>query len=150
MLNQLTSKIIAALGATVVGLAGVGYYYHDKWSDEKLAHKADIASYKTAQEQAEQRVQDTKTKLEQESKQNATEADTKYASLLSKYRLSIKQSTQSTSSGTGSSEDDVPKSSDGPSTGSELLTITEEDADICAVNTARLQVVQEWATSLDK
>lgn len=141
--------------------AGNGFFYWE-WrhtdaalKSERAAYAAQAASFKNAQAVANAQANAERAVLQKESKANADQADASYATLLAKYHASLLRYSTS-SSGTsqaGDSQLPTPQGSDGPSTGAELpptLTITGDDAQICAVNTARLQAVQTWALQLEK
>lgn len=121
---------------------------------EKAAHQRDIKSYKDAQAQAEDKVKEVTEQLTEKGKQDAKTADQSYATLNAKYRSTLLryQTLERTSSGPGSSVPvDTTKGGNGNGGDTELpaaLTISGDDARICAVNTARLQAIQEWADTL--
>lgn len=119
----------------------------DKLHKEQKSHKQDIQLFKDAQIEADTKAQKERKRLEDEAKTEAKQADAKYSTLLTSYRANLVRlkANQSVSSRSDYSEVPPPESGDGPSGGT-LIPITPKDADICAVNTARLQVVQEWAT----
>ena len=123
----------------------------DKLVESKKAHAADVQLFKDAQQLANTKAEEKRKQLEQEAKATAKQADVKYANLLANYRSNLVRlkAAQSSGSGPNYSYVQTPESSDGPREGSKL-SITTEDADICAVNTARLQVVSEWANNLPK
>lgn len=122
---------------------------------EVAAHASDIAAFKKAQADADANAQAVKDNLMKESQASANQADASYSSLLSKYRTSLLRysANQSGSSAAGHSQLSTAQGGDGPSIGTELpktITITGDDADICSVNTARLQAVHDWAVALPK
>lgn len=123
-------------------------------SIEKASHARDIKSYKDAKEQAEDKIEETKRELKEEAQANATEADKDYAALNARYRASLVRykALESVRSGPASGQpSNPPQSSIGPNRDTELpaqLTISGDDARICAVNTARLQALQAWANTL--
>lgn len=122
---------------------------------EKALHATDIKNFKDAQAQANINAKAIEDKLIKESKANAAQADATYSTLLGQYRASLLRyrTNQSTAQQTNSDQLPTPKGGDGPSESPQLpatLEITSEDAETCAVNTARLQAVHDWAVSLPK
>lgn len=122
---------------------------------EKAAHAADIASYKQAQAAANTLAQNERAILQKESKADADQADANYAGLATKYHASLLRysKTPGATNVPGNHQLQSPQSSDGPGSSTDLpatLVITGSDAEICAVNTARLQAVQIWAITLPK
>lgn len=120
---------------------------------ERAAHAADIASFKKAQADADTKAQTERAVLLKESKANAAQADANYTTLLSSYHASIMRykAPQGTARGRSDNQLSTTQGGDGSSTSTELpstLTISGDDAQICAVNTARLQAVHDWAVSL--
>lgn len=127
----------------------------DKLTAEVSAHVKDITDFKNAQAEADKQAAATKAALTKESKANADQADSNYDTLLAKYRSSLLRfsSGQGGTGAGGNSQLPASQGGNGPGTGTELpksLTITGEDAGICAVNTARLVAVHDWAVSLPK
>ena len=120
---------------------------HDLYTKEKVSHAADIKTFKDAQALANKKAEDTKKRIEHEAEQNAKDADKAYTDLLSKYRANlVRYSThQSGGSRSDSGQSPSPESGNGPSESPDVLTITKDDAETCAVNTARLQAVHDWA-----
>lgn len=128
---------------------------HAALTKEKASHAADVQSYKNAQAAAQKLADDTKTRLQHENQEKADEADANYTTLLSKYRTSLlrRETTPRTSGQPGGGQSDGTAQGDnGPSYSTNVpagsITITNSDADICAVNTARLQVAHDWAETL--
>lgn len=119
-----------------------------KLGDERAAHKADVTAFKTAQKEANDKAEATKQKLLKDAEINAKKADTNYANLLGKYNASILRykANQSVSKPTNSDQLPSTEGSDGPSS-STFISIPIGDAQVCAVNTARLQAVHDWAIS---
>lgn len=145
--------------ALLLGVNGfTGYelkHTQDKLKLEVAAHVKDITDFKTAQAQADQNVVATKAALTKESQADADQADANYSSLLSKYRSSLLRFSAN-QSGTGASSGgqlSTAQGGDGPSASTDLpksITISGDDAGVCAVNTARLQAVHDWAVNLPK
>jgi hypothetical protein len=114
---------------------------------EQLAHKSDVQHFKDVQADANRKAEDTKNKLTREAKANAKQADQNYSDLLSRYRANLVRYKANQGGGSGPDHRENPpaQSGDGPGESSDVLAITKDDADICAVNTARLQAVHDWA-----
>lgn len=122
---------------------------------EKTAHALDISNFKATQIAANTQAEAIRDLLIQESKTRATQADANYATLFTKYRASLVRYAAYQGSASQADHNQLPatQGSDGPSTSTELpgtLTITGGDAEICAINTARLQSVHDWAVNLPK
>lgn len=123
---------------------------------EQAAHKLDIANFKQAQTDANKQAQATRDSLIKESKTNADQADAKYGTLLSSYRANLLryQANQSGGSQADHSQLSTPQGGNGPSPNPVLpstsITISTEDANVCAVDIARLVAVHDWAVSLPK
>lgn len=142
------------------GLAAVGTTY--EWQHttvqlktEKASHAADIKSYKDAQADAEDKIIAKTDELNKQSEERANAADKSYAKLLASYRANLVRfkANQGVRGGPGDSQlTQAPEGVDGPSTGSDVpsITITLNDAQVCATNTARLQTAHDWALTLDK
>lgn len=127
----------------------------DHLKTEVAAHVKDITDFKNAQADADKAAEALKITLTKESKADADKADTNYDTLLAKYRSSLLRfsSGQGNTGAGGNSQLSTTQGGDGPGADTELpksLTITGEDAGICAVNTARLVAVHDWAVSLPK
>lgn len=122
---------------------------------ERAAHAADIATFKKVQADANAQAQTERATLVKEGKDSAEQADKHYASLAGQYRASLVRYAQhqGAASQPSNSKLPAPQSSDGPSASADLpatITITGSDAEICAINTARLSAVHDWAVSLPK
>jgi hypothetical protein len=147
-----------AVGALVALNVFTGYelkHAKDALTKEVAAHVKDIQDFKTAQATANSNALTIQTNLAKESKASANQADADYSSLLSKYRSNLLRFEASKGGAGQPGDNQLPtaQGSDGPSTSSQFpqgLTISGADADICTVNTARLQAVHDWATNLQK
>lgn len=122
---------------------------------ERAAHAADINAFKQAQKEADAKASMERAVLLKESKANAAQADANYTSLLAQYHASLMRYAQGTGGSKRPGNNQLPttKGGDGSSTSTQLpaaITISGQDAEICAVNTARLQAVHDWATNLPK
>lgn len=129
---------------------------HDQLIAEQVSHKNDNATFKNAQADANAKAQQIKQTLQKESKANADQADARYATLLVQYRSNLLryQANQSITSGPYNYQLPTAESSNGPGSGSDLpsntIHITLDDAGVCAINTARLQAVHDWAVNPPK
>jgi hypothetical protein len=122
---------------------------------EQIAHKKDVQDFRDAQKAADAKAKAAAESLKKEAKANADQADSNYGALLAKYRLSLVRykANQSGTSGPYYYQLPAPQGGDGPSPSAKLpegIGISSADAEICAVNTARLQAVHDWAISLKK
>lgn len=124
---------------------------------ERAAHAADNATFKNAQADANKKADAERDRLNKESKASATKADANYSDLLVKYRANLVRYQANQNSGSQSYNYQLPASasSDGSSSGPDLLAgpsirISIDDANVCAINTARLTAVHDWAIALPK
>ncbi len=161
-LNNLKSnwKVYAVL--SLIALQAGTFYGWQHTNDllvaERYAHTNDIINFKKAQQDANDNAQRIKQTLQQEAQANASQADARYANLLVQYRASIVryQTAQSAASPTYYSQLPTPQGGNGPSASpvvpdsSSSISITLNDANICAVNTARLQAIHDWAINPPK
>jgi hypothetical protein len=129
---------------------------HKAFENEKAAHVQTVSNYKAAQAEADAKANLIKETLTLKAKADAQQADSNYASLLSKYNANLLRykATQSvTIQPSNNPTNPTSESGNGPSTGPQLpeaITISMGDAEICAINTARLQTVREWTQTLSK
>lgn len=122
---------------------------------EKASHAADIAAVKKASSDAQAKIVAEKAAIVKQNTEKANEADAAYTTLLATYHAGLlryeanpgvrggpsgSQSTNSTqgSNGPGAS----------PVVSSATITISTDDGNICAINTARLQTAHAWALNL--
>ena len=131
---------------------------------ERAEHAVVVQQFKDAQAEANRKAEAKRVELEKKAKEDATKADGRYNTLLTEYRSNLlrfkaNQSTTvgsnrgelQTSEGTdrsGSSTDVLKRQAVGIADSS--LVISMKDAEICAVNTARLQAAHDWATEYIK
>lgn len=148
--------VIGVLAASTL-IANVGWNHTSKaLKQERTVHAQDISNFKTAQSLSNSLAEAQRTQLLQESKANAAKADASYATLLTQYRASLVRYHAHYGSTVQAPNSELPatQGGNGPSAGPQLptdeITISLPDADICAVNTARLQAVHDWATSLPR
>lgn len=124
---------------------------HNSLMKEKAAHQLEITNFKKAQADADAKAQAIKATLQKESKANADQADAQYSTLLAQYRANLVryQASQSGSKRSSNYQFSPAQSGDGSGSGPDIysgsLVISMDDAQICAVNTARLQAVHDWA-----
>lgn len=123
---------------------------------EKSGRRADAASYAQAQAEAAAIALSAKMKKEAEYAAKAEQADARAYDLGQRYHAAVLRYQAAQRSGRAT---DMPgtaqsaESSDGPG-GSPVIPlgnilIPENDAFVCATNTARLQSAREWALSLE-
>lgn len=122
---------------------------------ERAAHAADVNAFKQAQREADTKAQMVRAVLLKESKANAAQADANYTTLASQYHASLLRfgAHQGHSGQSNHNQLSTPEGGNGPSSSTDLpptITITGSDAEICAINTARLVAVHDWAVSLPK
>lgn len=122
---------------------------------EHAAHTQTIQDFKTKQEVADARAQAIKETLEKEAKADAKQADANYANLLDRYNASLLRykAAQSNTIRPDNYKLPTPQSGDRPGESTEFsdeVIISMADAKVCAVNTARLQAVHDWAVNLLK
>ena len=130
---------------------------HSALDKEKALRKADSESYKKAQAEYTAKAIAEKARVEKENEEKSKQADANYADLRSKYDAALLRyaASQRQSSKPNLSVSASPsEGSNGPGAGtelsSELITIPFSDAQICAVNTARLKAIHDWASSLQE
>jgi len=154
MFTQVRDYLIA--GFAVAALVGsIGWRVTSlELEAEKSGRAADKASYEAAQQMAKAKALEEKQKLEKEYNDKAKKADADYDTLLAKYSAAVVHYKANQSPAL---RVDLPGSSnpaegaDRTGRGSELsegLFVRMADAQVCAVNTARLQSAREWALSI--
>lgn len=159
--KQIQNYVTISLGVTTL-VCGTGWYITDLKLDaanERVTavenlRDADKANYEREQAEYTATALREKERIEQENRERAEEADRRYGTLLNEYNASIvRYSRRAVGSPVGNSDLPSPsgstESGDGPGTSTVLpnyLTIPMEDAEICAENTARLQVLHDLAT----
>lgn len=137
------------------------FTYHEwqvtsaKLVQEKAAHSHDISDFKSAQQVANANAIAEQKALEKESKADAAQADANYTTLLAQYHANLLRFSagQSGTQQTNNHQLSTTQGSNGPSPGTDLpfkITISGDDAQVCAINTARLQAVHDWAIALPK
>ena len=122
---------------------------------ERLGRTNDRNEYRRAQAEATAVALTAKLKKEAEYAARADEADTRYADLSGRYRAAVMRYQAARRAGGGT---DLPGTTeaatgvDGAGSGAGIpvgtILIPQDDALICAENTARLQAAHEWAASL--
>ncbi len=115
---------------------------------EVLGRKNDRLSYESAQAKAAVLAYEEKTKKEAADVARSKKADEDYIALMHKYNASLlryQTNQRPTSTINLPVTPDTPDGSDGSSESTGIF-ITMSDANICTENTARIQVVHDWAT----
>lgn len=122
---------------------------------ERAARSADRSEYRRAQAEATANALADARKKEAEDAKKADAADARYADLSQQYRAAVLR--YQAAQGAARQADlpsapESPASSDGPGGPSLVpqgsILIPQEDALICATNTARLEAVRGWALNL--
>ena len=154
--------------ATAVALIGmtVNWYITDNKLDnvrlelraEEAGRLADREGYRRAQAEYEAEQLAEKARIERENNERMRKADEAYNSLVAEYRANLvrwqrDRAPRGTNSGSNLPAAPNPSESSNrssertgvPTKYSEYVAISPEDADVCAVNTARLKTVREWA-----
>lgn len=142
--------VVSALMAVGLVLMAFGWNgTHNTLVKERAQHELVVQQFKDVQTAANLKAEAKRKELEQKATEDAQEADKRYGNLLAEYRANLLRfkADQSGSSGPNSGGSKAPEGSPGSRTSSQLSTITisMDDAGICAINTARLQAVREWA-----
>lgn len=127
-------------------------------NQEKKDRATEVQRFRDAQDTANNLAKQAKRRIEEENKRNAEQATQRYDDLLDKYRANLVRYKTDQSVAPGALHYQYPTpgvpsvgagSTSVPSgTSPDSITISLRDADICAVNTARLQAAHEWAKSL--
>jgi hypothetical protein len=142
--------LVGLLIAVQLGTLYGWHYDHEALIKERASHQLDITNFKNAQKAADTKEQTIKTQLQTESKAAKNEADTSYGALLKQYDASLLRYATHPSGPVQPSNNQLPatQGSNGPSQSANLpatLTITGDDGQVCADNTARLQASHDWA-----
>ena len=121
---------------------------------EKAAHATTIANYRQAQADATAKALAAKIETEKRHEAEREKADARAADLGQQYRAAVLrfQAAQRAASGTNLPKPaETAESSNGPGEYPQLsqILIPQDDALICADNTARLEAVRDWALSLE-
>lgn len=161
-LSQFYLYVIGGLVAVSLGL-GAGLFVTRLRLDsakaavvaEQNLRKADKANYERAQAQANARALQDKLEQEKKDRERADKADESYRDLLNKYNASLvrfKAAQGAASKQYPSGPTEASGSSDRSSSDTVFspVTITMEDAQICAENTAKLQAAHDWAAGLKR
>lgn len=132
------------------------YRDHNLLVKERAAHKLDVENFKRAQAEADSKAKSIKESLQQEAASNANAADARYGELLAQYRANLVRFKADQGRAEQPNHSQLPpaQSGDGASSSpvvpSNSIIISLEDAQICAVNTARLLAVHDWALNPPK
>lgn len=155
-----TSWYIVALMTVSLLVTGFGWNStHKNLKLERDAHAQTVQTFKDQQAEADRKAEEKRKELKKENEQALKDADATYDSLYDDYLDSLLRlkTYQSSRKGPSGSKSKAAQGGDGSRTSSEILEgrtdeiiISFEDGKICAVNTARLQAVREWALKLPK
>lgn len=142
--------IVATL---TLGLLATSYGWnstYNKLTKERYQYVQTVQTFKDAQAEANRKAKAKRVEIEKEAKASAKKADDRYSDLLAKYRTNLVRykANQGGSTGPNSNQHQAPTGSPGSGGSPDVLTITLRDAEVCAINTARLQAVRDWAISL--
>lgn len=148
--------VIGLLAASTLLANTLWQHTSKELKQERTVHAQDISNFKTTQALANSLAEAQRTQLLQESKANAAKADASYSTLLTQYHASLVRYSLNHGSTSQAVDHQLPatQGSNGPSESPDISTdeinITHDDAEICAVNTARLVAVHDWAVSLPR
>lgn len=142
--------VVSALMAVGLVLMAVGWHGTYQTLEKERAEHAQFAQQVVvAQAEADRKAEAKRKELERKAIQDAAEADKRYGSLLTEYRANLLRfkANQSSGSGPGGGEVEATASTSGSSEGTQFssIVISMKDAEICAINTARLQAARDWA-----
>ena len=151
--NYVTIGLGAALLATSIGWYTTNVrltYTKYELKAEKLGRKNDRLIYKGAQKEAEVKSLNKVLEVERKNVELANKADQDYSALLRKYNDSLLRYQASQRPSGGIHMSSTSTTSDGSHFTSENteISISLNDAGICAENTARIQAVHDWAGNL--
>lgn len=157
--TKISNWVTVGLGATLLA-ASVGWYTTNVRLNytkselvmEKLYRKNDKLAYEKAQKDAQVKSLNKVIEVERKNAEDARKADEAYTTLLNKYHTSIVryQASQRSTGRVDLSNTSITSSGSDVTSESTRISITIDDAGICAENTARLQAVKQWAESLKK
>lgn len=124
---------------------------------EKATYNTLVTNVTAASKLAQQKADAEKAQLQQQNVQKASDADANYTNLLTTYHALLlrNEATQGVRSGPSGGQSNSPaKGVDGSGQGPIIppittFTMTDNDANICVENTARLQAAHTWALSLE-
>lgn len=155
LLSNWKAILIGLISLGCIGLVWDVQHTSELLKKERIAHAADISTFKAVQLTADNNAKAIAAKLQQESKASADQADANYSNLLAKYQSSLVRYSTNQGNTKPANSNQLPptQGGNGPSTGTivpQSIMITENDADICSVNTARLVAVHDWAIGLPK
>lgn len=152
IISAIHGWVVSALLAVGLVLMAFGWNgTHNTLVKERAAHESVVQSFKDAQLEADKKAEAKRLELEKKATKDAQEADKRYSGLLAEYRSNLLRfkANQSGGSRPNSNYDEATSSGPGPGQSTELpsgeLIISMKDAEICAINTARLQAVRDWA-----
>jgi len=150
------APVLMSIGLVLMALGWTSTY--NTLNKERDDHKQVVAqyeqtikNYKDAQTEANEKAEKERKRILKEAEVNEQIANRQYNDLLTQYRSSIVRYQQAAESGgerPSGGEHQAAQSGNGPSTSSGVLTISMSDAEVCAINTARLIAVRDWAIKL--
>lgn len=141
--------VIMILGITTLVMAAGWDRDHKTLIKERTEHAQVVQNFISAQDLANQKAKAVETALVKEAKKNAEEADLRYSDLYDVYHANLLryQAYQSNGSKPSGGKLQPTQGTLGSSKGS-YVSITLDDANVCAVNTARLQTAHDWAKEM--
>jgi hypothetical protein len=149
--------VSAVLGLTLVLTAFGWNDTYKALQNERSAHAQTIQTFNTAQTEANKKAEAKRKELQAKADEASKQSNATYNDLYSKYRATLLRFKANQGGGQrpNSGERKAAQGSAGPGGGADVLNgqtdeviISLGDAGICAVNTARLQAVRDWALKL--
>lgn len=152
--KKIQNYVTAGLFITTV-VAGGLYYVTDLRLEACEANtQAIVEATRAAAAEAETIAIQDRNRIEEEYREHAAEQAQAYDDLLGRYNASLVRyanrspTSRATATPEGGSTGSTDRPSESPDVPDDLILITYSDAEICAENTARLQIAQEWALGL--
>lgn len=160
--KRVQNYVTAGLLLTAVVAGGMYYVTNLRLEACEANTQAIVESTRAAAAEAEVAAINDRNRIEEEYREHAAEQAQAYDDLLGRYNASL---VRYANRGQASRPAPAPEggstgSADGPSSStdvpddltvtSDLILITFSDAEICAENTARLEVAREWALGLEE
>lgn len=152
---------VGLLGVAVL-TSGAWYVTNLRLEACKARTEAIVESTRAASAEATLEAVNERNRIEEEYRNYAAEQAEAYDDLLGRYNASLVRyanrstASRSTPAPEGGSAGSIDSPSESPDVSndltvtSDLILITFSDAEICAENTARLQVAQDWALGLQE
>ena len=148
---------MAGIAALAAVFGAVEHHEADKWAGVARQRAATIASITSANSQAIQQATTAKEEQDAKNAKLAADGDRAAADLRGRYHAAVLQlaaaqgrARSADLPGRAASAQSRDRSGEGAlvPAGPAALAISQDDALICADNTARLQAVHDWATAL--